>query len=675
MRDDQIKITPFEFLEVRHFSMIKKENEHAVVSFAAQIAEDKEEEYMQLALGEVKAEVSVLQRMEEDAMQAILEEAGEDDVSEAAPLLEEAAETRPELQGLQVRGIADVVEGLQRMTVPQASLPLTTGGFAGGTFAQMPGAGKAAGLQHMAEERLAPFTTGGSAGGALSSMAGSGAGLQRMAAEKFVPPTTGGFAGDIANAAVRRLAPTAMDIMNALPLTKKLKEKGVTRVLDVLVAMKERGVFKKLEEKEPEEVAQTNEAAEAIHQEFTLLKGVVTELRVSAQNGVKVLSGVVKSNTCLLDVTPHIRTWQDNDIVYGDMMDVILDPYDGRNPAFIMGVENEPIQAFVLQYKETDWQFAKRMASHQNICLIPDDLSEGICFYYGLPKIDEADIREVETNSYGMQKRLVEYIGKKDGAVPGIREKDTIYYTIQLREVFYVGEKVRLNGEELRVSRVESYLRGSEIYHQYWLKTETGFKVPRAYNVKASGVSLKGTILESMKDVVKVSVSEDENPEGCKTRWFPYSTVYSSPDGTGWYCMPEPGDTIRLYIPGIDETEAYVISAVHLQEGKEKKDSKKRTKPDHKSIMNKYGKEVLFTPGMLELTNNQGMAVRIIDGVGIEIVSNKEVELRSQEKIKVQSEKSEIVIDGSKKIVLIQGNSSVVLAKNIVLEGAQTNIQ
>lgn len=271
---------------------------------------------------------------------------------------------------------------------------------------------------------------------------------------------------------------------------------------------------------------------------------------------------MVKSNTCLLDVSPHIRTWQDNGITYSAMMDTILDPYAGKNPAFIMSVPDDPIEAFVLQYKETDWQFAKRMASHQNICLIPDDLSEGICFYYGLPKMDEEDIREVETNSYGLQKRLVEYLHKKDGAVPEIQEKDAIYYTVQLRDVFYVGEKVRLNGQELRVSRVESHLRGSEIYHNYALKAENGFRVPRAYNVKAIGVSLKGTVLEPMKDVVKVSVSEDENQEGCQTRWFPYSTVYSSPDGIGWYCMPEPADTIRLY-PSDDEREAYVSNAIY----------------------------------------------------------------------------------------------------------------
>ena len=50
-------------------------------------------------------------------------------------------------------------------------------------------------------------------------------------------------------------------------------------------------------------------------------------------------------------------------------------------------------------------------------------------------------------------------------------------------------------------------------------------------------------------------------------RWFPYATVYSSGDGTGWYCMPEIGDKIRLYFPTEKEQDAYVISAYHEGNG------------------------------------------------------------------------------------------------------------
>ena len=98
-----------------------------------------------------------------------------------------------------------------------------------------------------------------------------------------------------------------------------------------------------------------------------------------------------------------------------------------------------------------------------------------------------------------------------------------------------------------------------------------------------------------------------------------------------------------------------MISAVHLEKGKARWYSTERTTPDHKSIMNKYGKEVLFTPRSLELTNNKGMGVWIVDDVGIEIFSNKHVEIYSLNSIQIKSEKNEIRIIAPERILLVQG--------------------
>ena len=59
---------------------------------------------------------------------------------------------------------------------------------------------------------------------------------------------------------------------------------------------------------------------------------------------------------------------------------------------------------------------------------------------------------------------------------------------------------------------------------------------------------VSGKITATQKAVVQVSIDKDENEEA-GVRWLPYATVYSTPDGTGWYCMPEGGDSIRLYAP------------------------------------------------------------------------------------------------------------------------------
>ena len=72
-------------------------------------------------------------------------------------------------------------------------------------------------------------------------------------------------------------------------------------------------------------------------------------------------------------------------------------------------------------------------------------------------------------------------------------------------------------------------------------------------------------ITDVKKDTVKVVLMEDETGGWAGQKWFAYSTIYSSPDGTGWYCMPEKGDSVRLYFPNENEAEAYVNSSVNEQ--------------------------------------------------------------------------------------------------------------
>ena len=76
------------------------------------------------------------------------------------------------------------------------------------------------------------------------------------------------------------------------------------------------------------------------------------------------------------------------------------------------------------------------------------------------------------------------------------------------------------------------------------------------------GVSLDGTIKSVARDKVQVLMDRDLNTRTAGQYWFPYSTVAGSSDGSGWYCMPENGEKIRVYFPTADEKEAYVISAL-----------------------------------------------------------------------------------------------------------------
>lgn len=55
-----------------------------------------------------------------------------------------------------------------------------------------------------------------------------------------------------------------------------------------------------------------------------------------------------------------------------------------------------------------------------------------------------------------------------------------------------------------------------------------------------------------------MSIDDDENDSGDKA-FLNYATVYSSPEGGSWYCMPEVGDMVIVKFPddivGHDRTD------------------------------------------------------------------------------------------------------------------------
>lgn len=146
--------------------------------------------------------------------------------------------------------------------------------------------------------------------------------------------------------------------------------------------------------------------------------------------------------------------------------------------------------------------------------------------------------------------------------------------------------------------------------------------------------------------------------------------VYSTPDETGWYCIPEVGDSIRLYAPNEHDKQVYVASAVHLPlvSGPE------RSNPDFKSIMNKQRKEVLFTPETLLITNNNGMSIGLSDQEGIKIVSDKAIMIQSDASVDITSTTSTINVTVPERLTFRQDGTAMDMQEKLFFEGAHIHL-
>ncbi len=401
--------------------------------------------------------------------------------------------------------------------------------------------------------------------------------------------------------------------------------------------------------------------------------GVITELNIDNNEGLSKLNVTIKTGTYLMDVDMHTRTYQLPSMPYTTVFSNFTDKYD--KGSFIANIEKgATINNLIVQYRETDWEFAKRLASHFNTVIMAEYITQGTRYFIGPNDIEAKNV--INTRSYSVKKDIDEYQYKKRYNL-GISELDCLYYVFDSREIYVLGSQINFNNKKLNICRIDTKYERGECIHTYHLKRKNGFKVNKKYNIQSIGLGFYSKIVDVQKDVVKISVDEDENASECGTTWFPYSTVYSTPDGTGWYCMPEIGDNVRLYLPTIDEAEAYVISSTHLEVDNSQnshQSANERSNPDYKSIMNKQGKEVLFTPNSIFITNNKGMSIEILDDIGIKIISDKSVAICAEEEIQIASTTENITVIAETFIDMTQGQQKTRIEDNIAHTGAQVHL-
>ena len=403
-----------------------------------------------------------------------------------------------------------------------------------------------------------------------------------------------------------------------------------------------------------------------------LFCGIIDSMEVENIGKVKSAHIILTGATKLMDCSVCTRTFQNVAMTYGKLLCIINSGYES-----VMFLQNcgqgEAIRKMTVQYKETDWEFVMRLASHLGQPIIPNYGNGGIRYSFGLSTASPE--KSIEAVGYNAGNAREEYLEKSLNGVRGIMPEDFTFYIVKSRDALELGDRVIFMEHTFYVHEVESSLAGEELVHTYILRREGGFRMPYSYNDRIVGASLDASVTATKNDMVKVAVNVDCGRKGTGAKWFPYSTVYSSPDGTGWYCMPEEGDRVRLYFPSEREEDAYVISAINFGNmgGSEMGDAP-RSNPDRKSISNKYGKQIELTPTRIILTNNNGMYICLDDDKGIEIKCDKAVEITADGNLIMKSDTG-LDIQAADYIELVQGSSKLTLRDELKIEGTKFNVQ
>lgn len=155
----------------------------------------------------------------------------------------------------------------------------------------------------------------------------------------------------------------------------------------------------------------------------------------------------------------------------------------------------------------------------------------------------------ITNTEYQIRMDAARYLRLSNSGVPDLANQDFLSCQVEWNHPVDLGDRIEFNGRLLNVSKIISRVENGVFVQLLTLTSLKGMSQPYQGNDKIAGCSLNGQIEEIKNDQVKVSLEADTaagHSPGAPC-FFPYSTIYSSKDGSGWYCMPEwISDVLRL---------------------------------------------------------------------------------------------------------------------------------
>ncbi len=449
-------------------------------------------------------------------------------------------------------------------------------------------------------------------------------------------------------------------------------------------------------------------------QPVILFHGCVLGASLQQDNAYSRVVLKLSSTSRLIDITKKNKTYQNTTLTHSRILEKnIQDKADLH-----MMVSDRAIGSLLMQYGETDWEFALRMAARLGAPLITNLSSVRPQIYLGMPPSG----RTISEDSLFFTSS-----GETAGGATG---GDFMTRKVQSYAYGYLGDTLSFNGSSYRIKTVRASLTDGILQMEYGLMVAGaagssggsghggtgnstggagsiaedmgdgfggagnnglggggtgggGGSAPGATgspsaggsslapsdtgNTQACGKMMKGTVQAVSGDRVQVFLhSVDQEYDAGGTWWFPYSTAYSSSDGSGWYCMPEVGDEVLVFFPSGNEGEAFAASSVCASPP---------SNPRNKSWKAPGGKEILLTDeGMYIIGKGGKIYINLTDEKGIEIHSDKDITISSEANVKINSSrevnivaKNQVVIGTEDAYLDITKDSATLAAAQVLI--------
>lgn len=162
--------------------------------------------------------------------------------------------------------------------------------------------------------------------------------------------------------------PFQPQLIERLQITRMINDHAYLQISGVLPEEQGAKCIGKTMDQEPIVIHQLDEQGQSVRR---LFHGIVMRLSVHCTRGVYMFELEAASHSYQMDSKVKKRSYQDIHRTYDDLVTTLVRKY--RYGDAIDTVSNHTkLDAFVLQYEETDWAFLKRLASRFGSVLVPE---------------------------------------------------------------------------------------------------------------------------------------------------------------------------------------------------------------------------------------------------------------------------------------------------------------
>ena len=282
-------------------------------------------------------------------------------------------------------------------------------------------------------------------------------------------------------------------------------------------------------------------------EEDILFQGLIQYTNVFYENGVYQIILTAAAYDIKLDKAVNSHSYQDTSSTYIQIIKNTMKNYQG-----IVSCDTSAVKVGypVIQYKETDWQFCKRMASGMGFGVFSNPTSTTPHLDLGL--VEKTENVFFRTDEYKVCVDETCFYAENN-------KKEFLYYLIETDKNYEIGTGAYYQGQKRYIFEKIAELVNDSLIFRYKLGSKCQFMETKQYNEKIAGMSLEGDVVKTDKQAVYLRLTIDGQDA---IGQYPYPWAPLS--GNIMYCMPQIGTKASLYFPDHDEKNAIAVNSIHI---------------------------------------------------------------------------------------------------------------